>query len=72
MHADCADWLTVPPCVWLYRLPACPPACAQGFGRVKARLGEEALDFGPRAKDSFATYVDLATKEGWLVPEPQP
>ncbi|KAI8472184.1 MAG: armadillo-type protein [Monoraphidium minutum] len=41
---------------------------AQGLGRVKGRLDDEALD-APAAPAAFAALLDRAGKEGWMPPE---
>ncbi|KAF5834130.1 armadillo-type protein [Dunaliella salina] len=39
---------------------------AKGFQRVRSVLGDEALDYGPRARDVFSRMVQTGTKMGWL------
>jgi hypothetical protein len=41
----------------------------QGFARVKANLGDEALDFGPAARGVFDRLVAAGTSAGWLFME---
>ena len=41
----------------------------QGFTRIKNRISEEALDYGPRAQEDFGVYKERAMTEGWLVME---
>ncbi|KIY94687.1 hypothetical protein MNEG_13274 [Monoraphidium neglectum] len=41
---------------------------AQGLGRVRSRLADEALD-APAAPAAFGALLERAGKEGWLPPE---
>ena len=43
----------------------------KGFTRIKGRLDEEAIDFGPMAKGTFSKLVEKGTQEGWLVLDPE-
>lgn len=42
---------------------------SKGFARIKAKLDEEALDYGASAKDTFCGMVEKGTAAGWLVGE---
>ena len=44
---------------------------AKGFSRIKCRLDEEAIDFGPLAKETFARIVTAGTQAGWLALDPE-
>ncbi|KAG1680411.1 hypothetical protein FOA52_015502 [Chlamydomonas sp. UWO 241] len=39
---------------------------SKGFSRIKARLEEEAIDYGPGAKDTYRRIVEQGTQGGWL------
>mmetsp|Transcript_36791 Transcript_36791/g.81831 ORF Transcript_36791/g.81831 Transcript_36791/m.81831 type:complete len:712 (-) Transcript_36791:320-2455(-) len=39
---------------------------SKGFSRVRSRLDEEAMDYGPKARDMFSGFVQTATQQGWL------
>lgn len=39
---------------------------SKGFARVKSKLDEEALDYGPKAKEVFSRIVQAGTDKGWL------
>ena len=43
----------------------------KGFLRIKGRLDEEAIDFGPLAQETFGRLVTRGTKEGWLSIDPE-
>lgn len=52
--------------------PCAPtPLTLQGFSRIKSSLDEEALDYGPKAKEMFAHMVEGGSKAGWLVMDPE-
>jgi len=46
-------------------------SCLQGFLRVRSVLAEEALDYGPRARDVFIRMMQAGTKQGWLSLDPE-
>ena len=43
----------------------------KGFSRIKSRLEEEAIDFGPLAKETFSKLVTRGSEEGWLSLDPE-
>lgn len=43
----------------------------KGFLRIKSRLDEEAIDFGPLASETFGRLVMRGTQEGWLSIDPE-
>jgi hypothetical protein len=43
----------------------------QGFARVRSSLAEEALDWGPCARDVFARMMQAGISQGWLVLDPE-
>lgn len=43
----------------------------KGFSRIRARLDEETLDYGPRARDIYGAMVQKAVAAGWLSLDPE-
>jgi hypothetical protein len=39
---------------------------SKGFSRIKSKLDEEAIDYGPGAKDTYRKLVEKGTQGGWL------
>ena len=43
----------------------------QGFSRVRSVLADEALDYGPRARDVFSRMAQAGMIQGWLIFDPE-
>ncbi len=39
---------------------------SKGFARIRSKLDEEALDYGPKAKVVFQEVVRAGMEKGWL------